>query len=96
MMAWFRSPTCSLLKIAATWLATVFGAIDIRRAISVLRTPAAMSSSTSRSRLVKPGNGVLWAGAGAETRPSTRRAIPGPKMASPAATAWMARTISSC
>ena len=85
-MAWFRSATCSLVKIAAMWLATVFGAMDIRRAISALRTPAARRSSTSRSRLVKPGNGVLWA-ADAETRSSTRRAMLGPKMASPAATA---------
>ena len=66
---------------------------DIRGAISALRTLAAMKSSTSRSLPLRSANGTPAVGGYQTQHPAcdTR-----PKMASLAATAWIARTISSC
>ena len=60
-------------------------------------SPSARSVRTSRSRAVSSGNGFSGTAArGAARNPRTRRATPGPKMASPAATARIARAMSSC
>jgi len=40
MIACARSATWSLAKMAEMWLATVSGAIDIRRAMTAFRAPA--------------------------------------------------------
>jgi len=58
-IAWARSATCSLVKMLDTWLRMVFGLRNSRLAMSVLATPAAMRSSTSRSRALSWGNSCL-------------------------------------
>src|SRR5262249_1879132 len=49
-MASARLATCSLLKMLVTWLPTVLGDTSRRAAMLALPRPAAMRSSTSRSR----------------------------------------------
>ena len=55
-MAAERSETCSLVKMFETWLRTVFRLIMSSWAIVALPLPAAIISSTSRSRSVSDGN----------------------------------------
>ena len=58
--------------------------------------PRAISSSTSRSRSVSSGNAAeSTRGAGRAKYAISRRATPGPKIASPAATARIARSSSA-
>src|SRR4029077_1441025 len=70
-IAWARSATWSLLKTFDTWLRTVFGLTTNRWAISAFPSPWAISSSPSRSRSVKSGNGGGMARA-AEKKPIMR------------------------
>jgi hypothetical protein len=96
-MACGRSLTWSLANTFETWLRTVLSARCNRRAISRLLHPSAISCRISISRSVSSGNGRaarLPAGAVAK-KASARAATPAPKTTSPAATASMARTISS-
>ena len=75
------------------WLLIVLSDSPSRVAITGLDSPAAISSRTSRSR----GVSSLNAGSAGSVLLSyrARRARPGPKMASPAATETIARMISS-
>ena len=82
-----------LLQILETWFRTVFRLMDNRSAMRVLASPRAISSKISRSRLVRSEN----TSCGSSCREEAKKLIillatPGLKIASPDATAWMART----
>src|SRR5947209_15020052 len=90
MTASVRSATWSFANIAEAWLLIVLLARPSFPPITVVDSPAASSSRTCRSRGVSCGKGSVTA-ALPDSRPSTRRATPGPNMASPPATARIAR-----
>ena len=90
MTACARSSTWSLVRMLLTWFRTVFSAAPSSRAIVVLVSPLATSSSTCRSRSVSSGNGSTAGSARLVKLVSTRSAIDGPKIASPRATASIA------
>jgi hypothetical protein len=79
-----------------TLLRTVFGDRNSSAAICEFDRPAATRLRTSCSRAVSCGNTPVAVETGAPAKNSaTRLAIAGPKIASPCATAVMARTISA-
>jgi hypothetical protein len=85
-----------LLKIFETLLRTVLGLSTSRSAISVLLWPCAISVSISRSRSVSSGKACGGAaGVGVAKKRISRTAIAGLKIASPLATALMARSTSA-
>jgi hypothetical protein len=72
-----------------TWLRTVFWLRTNWRAMASSLWPWAMRSRISRFRSVSSGKARGGPGTrGAEKYSMTRRAMAGPKMASPEATAW--------
>ena len=91
-MASLRFSTCSLAKMLEMWLLMVFCDRLSRVAMLALESPPAISSSTSRSRRVSSAK--TGSAGGALISCSVRRARPGPRIASPAAIASIARMIS--
>lgn len=94
-MACARSATCSFAKMLDTWLRTVLRPRNSFRAM-VWLLAWAMRSRTYCSRSVSSGKASGGPCAfRAEKYSMTRRAMAGPKMASPEAMASMARAISA-
>ena len=87
-----RSRTWSFEKMLDTWLRTVLGDRTRAAVMSAFDRPCAMSSRISCSRSVSSGKAAGSArGAGRAKKSISRRATPGPKIASPAATDRTAR-----
>ena len=91
-----RSDTWSLVTMLDTWLRIVLSDSTSSCAITALPLPAAMRSRTCRSRSVRAGKAARVEPSPEEKCSITRRAIDEPSSTSPAATARIARRISSC